>query len=402
MKDKIEEYIKDNITKGIYDNEELHNELVSNSFDRYDEYIQDGIEPYDAYIKTISLLGDFDEKQEDEKQVTNNFKMFVSVLIGLIVVNTITFITYSKTYSDIVIMGTVIVSLFLVFSYYYLIDKQDSENQAHWLKQGSIINLIIGVFLSLHVFQMFSPFLASGTYYNHLAEYVLVGVLGGYLISFIGFRLVVDFNTVYQNLVKIPLEIILLTIGTALFTKVNYYESLLSQNYSLITVTSSFLILIMIMISLTYLVKAKNKYRMIYVITLLAALVTLGELQYIFILKPTSSTYRSFTELSYQLGRIIIVFTLFLYGYKIIKQNIEKYQLISLITLSLSNILLLRMLSRIPSNIRVIINNNPGLIASIPFDMKQSITGTYIVVIILFSLYYLIHYVIEQLRVLVY
>jgi hypothetical protein len=299
-------------------------------------------------------------------------------------------------------MGTVIVSLFLVFSYYYLIDKQDSENQAHWLKQGSIINLIIGVFLSLHVFQMFSPFLASGTYYNHLAEYVLVGVLGGYLISFIGFRLVVDFNTVYQNLVKIPLEIILLTIGTALFTKVNYYESLLSQNYSLITVTSSFLILIMIMISLTYLVKAKNKYRMIYVITLLAALVTLGELQYIFILKPTSSTYRSFTELSYQLGRIIIVFTLFLYGYKIIKQNIEKYQLISLITLSLSNILLLRMLSRIPSNIRVIINNNPGLIASIPFDMKQSITGTYIVVIILFSLYYLIHYVIEQLRVLVY
>lgn len=276
MKEQIRKYIIDITDK--YGNdltvEDLRNELIANSLDRFDGYIKDGMATEDAYRKVISLIGDldsiFDKKGTD--LIDANAHFFIPMIL-ITIINILTISLMDTLFGSLILISNIII-VFLASAYYIsTISKVNKTNYSEkYISRIKVIIYVSSLSITLSLFKLFSPFLASTTFYKHIAEYIVVGVLISYIINRITITILYSSNVYKQTSSNKLLGSILITIGIAIFTIPNYFKSLRSENFYLIGLTATSLYVLLILSAVT---KIKKKKRNISILNILLIVVIL-------------------------------------------------------------------------------------------------------------------------------
>lgn len=127
MKNKINSYVSYVFNTNNIKDEEMFDEITANLNDRYNSYIEEGIDSETAYIKTINTLGDFNLNKLEIKETYNyranwaNISLWVS--LGLSILGTIVLLL--NTTMSILFVGLSI-SLYIASAYYLYHSSQYS------------------------------------------------------------------------------------------------------------------------------------------------------------------------------------------------------------------------------------------------------------------------------------
>jgi hypothetical protein len=222
------------------------------------------------------------------------------------------------------------------------------------------------VFISLHLGKLFSPFLADTTYYKHVVEYILVGIISGYTFNVILYGFKYGVKEISNKIIRPALHVIIPLFGVSIFTAIDYFESIRNENYSLILLSTSFLVLSVIVSTVLRILKTRGYDKAINIVGLVASFVILVDIWFSY-LNLTDSI--SISYFIYNLSTISLVIIILISIIQYISNKKKNFDKINLTINAITIFLYLTMIFLIPFDIESVMNHS-SLAASIPHEMK--------------------------------
>ncbi|MBU1093122.1 MAG: helix-turn-helix domain-containing protein [Firmicutes bacterium] len=305
-----------------------------------------------------------DATQKNQKK----YFLFIIPMIAIICSTIISILVSDNSSMMIVLyLNILFILIILIYSLSVIYKKKETYYSEEYIPTTRLIVNLSLIALSFSAFKLFSPFLASSTYYKHIAEYTIIGLCLGYIIN----RLLISnlySPSIYKNTASIRyLTPILITFGVAVFTIPDYFGYLLETNFILIGLALSCMFIIF-GVSVVLKIKKNTLEAKFMGIAFIIFLGICGIYLWLIIYGILDKLFSPFMYIS-AIVQIISLLVLLIMSILLVlkKINLERY--FKSLSVSMTVFTFILFLRFIPMNIGSIVEF-PSLIASVPHSMK--------------------------------
>ncbi|MFH2117240.1 MAG: hypothetical protein ABII85_04255 [Bacillota bacterium] len=253
MKNKLRKYIEQETAKYVTAKgySDLKEELLTNSVDRFNGFIEEGLSAEEAYIETIKHIGDINSifmlNDVSNSNLKSNFYFLLTVI--LLSIGNISLIIYfgdNEVFKYIFIVHLFVATIASIFFFNQIKNENNVTNSKK--VEHELVFVVFYYFISMvfAIAKLIFQFHGESMYLEYISSYLLVSIILGYSFIQLCMNLILNNNEKYYNIVSNYKHVLLITLSVSLFSMINYSDSLLLGNLHLISLMLIFVYLLLI------------------------------------------------------------------------------------------------------------------------------------------------------------